>query len=139
VGRVHLKLNDMQNENVHALKRTSLLRLVRSEEGNPARWLLLSRERLMDELVPVILGVILGVANWLTTSGKTRFVLSLLAVMVSGLIATVASGEYHQSWIYLLLDFGEAALGLVVGYVVAARLLTPSSAGRAARREGEAP
>jgi hypothetical protein len=93
----------------------------------------------MDELIPVIIGAILGAVIWLTTSGTPRFVLSLLAVMVSGIIATVASGEYHESWIYLLLDFGEAALGLVVGYVVAARLLTPRSAGRAARREGEAP
>jgi len=93
----------------------------------------------MDELVPVIIGALLGAVIWPTTSGKTRFVLSLLAVMVSGIIATVASGEYHESWIYLLLDFGEAALGLVVGYVVAARLLMARSAGRAARREGEAP
>jgi hypothetical protein len=34
-------------------------------------------------------------------------------VIVSGATATIASGEYHQSWIYLLLDFGEAAFGLV--------------------------
>jgi flagellar biosynthesis protein FliR len=93
----------------------------------------------MDELVPVILGAILGAVIWLTTSGKTRLVLSLLAVMVSGIIATVASGEYHESWIYLLLDFGEAALGLVVGYVVAARLLAPRAAGHAARRGVDTP
>jgi hypothetical protein len=77
----------------------------------------------MDELVPVILGGVLGVVIWLTTGGKIRFLSSLFAVLVSGTIVTVASGEYHESWIYLLLDFGEAALGLAVGYVVAGWLL----------------
>src|SRR5208283_3250189 len=88
-------------------------------------------ERSMDELVPVLLGAILGAVIWLSTSGKLRFVLSVVAVIFSGATATVASGEYHESWIYLLLDFGEAALGLVIGYVVAARLLTPRIAARA--------
>jgi hypothetical protein len=93
----------------------------------------------MDELVPVILGAIFGVIIWLSTSGRLRFALSLVAVIVSGTVATVASGEYHQSWIYLLLDFGEAALGLVIGYVVAARLLTPRTGSRGLWRKGDAP
>jgi hypothetical protein len=45
----------------------------------------------------------------------------------------MANPSYHESWVYLLLDFGEAALGLAVGYVVAARLSTPHSVGREAR------
>jgi hypothetical protein len=88
----------------------------------------------MDELVPVILGTILGAIIWLTTSGRLLFALSVVAVLVSGATATIASGEYHESWIYLLLDFGEAALGLVVGYVMAARLLTPRAARHVERR-----
>jgi hypothetical protein len=63
----------------------------------------------------------------------------LLVAIFSGATATVASGEYHESWIYLLLDFGEAALGLVIGYVVAAWLLTPSISARAPRRGGDTP
>jgi hypothetical protein len=82
---------------------------------------------MMDELVPVMIGGALGAIIWLGTTGRKRFALSVLAVIVSGIIATVTSGEYLESWIYLLLDFGEAALGLVLGYVVAARLLTPGS------------
>ena len=74
----------------------------------------------MDELVPVILGAASGVIIWLGTSGRRRSLLSVLAVAVSGVISTVASGEYYESWIYLSLDFGEA----VIGHVVAARLLT---------------
>jgi hypothetical protein len=50
--------------------------------------------------------------------------------MVSGILATVASGEYLESWIHLLLDFGEAAFGLVAGFVVAAGLFTSRSAER---------
>ncbi|HTW29517.1 MAG TPA: hypothetical protein VME92_20500 [Acetobacteraceae bacterium] len=77
----------------------------------------------MDELVPVILGALFGAAIWYFTTGVLRTVLSVLAVIVAGVAATVASGEYHESWIYLLLDLGEAVLGLVVGQVIAHRAL----------------
>ena len=83
----------------------------------------------MDEIVPVILGAAFGAIIWRCTRGRTRLVLSVLAVIVAGVAATVASGEYLESWIYLLLDLGEAALGLAVGYVIAARLL-PAPANR---------
>jgi hypothetical protein len=79
----------------------------------------------MDEIVPCILGAVLGAMIWLNARGVTRFALSILAVIVSAAVATIASGEYLGSWIYLLLDLGEAAFGLAIGYVVAARLLSP--------------
>jgi hypothetical protein len=88
----------------------------------------------MDELVPVILGAILGAVIWRTTRGRTRFVLSVLAVIFAAFTATLASGEYLESWIYLLLDLGEAAFGLVLGYVAA-----PFLSGRTARDATEAP
>lgn len=78
----------------------------------------------MDELVPVILGTISGAGLWVMFTGARRAVLSVLAVLVAGAVATIVSGEYLQSWVYLLLDFGEAAFGLAIGYFVAARLLT---------------
>jgi hypothetical protein len=84
----------------------------------------------MGELVPLILGTVFGAIIWLTTNGRLRFAVSVAAVIVSGAAATIASGEYHESWIYLLLDFGEAAFGLVIGYVVASRLPTPRTASR---------
>lgn len=84
----------------------------------------------MDELVPLILGAVFGAIIWLTTSGRLRFAVSVVAVIVSGATATIASGEYHESWIYLLLDFGEAAFGLVLGYLVASRLPTLRTANR---------
>lgn len=73
----------------------------------------------MDELVPVVLGAILGALIWATTAGHTRLALSVCAVLVSGLTATVLSGEYHQSWVYLLLDLGEATIGLAGGMLLA--------------------
>jgi hypothetical protein len=84
----------------------------------------------MDELVPLVPGAVFGAIIWLTTSARLRFAVSVIAVIVSGATATMASGEYHESWIYLLLDFGEAAFGLVIGYVVAARLPTQRAASR---------
>ena len=71
----------------------------------------------MDELVPVILGIILGAIIYASTTGWLRLILSLCAVAIAGLAATVLSGEYMESWIYLLLDLGEAILGLVAGFV----------------------
>jgi len=74
----------------------------------------------MDEFVPVILGVFLGGALiWYIKTGWVRAVLSGCAVIVAGLTATVFSGEYRESWIYLLLDLGDAALGLAAGFAVA--------------------
>jgi hypothetical protein len=48
-----------------------------------------------------------------------RIVLSALAVLLSGATATAVSGEYAQSYVYLLLDLGEAAFGLAVGFAIA--------------------
>jgi len=52
----------------------------------------------------------------------------------AGAVATIASGEYLESWVYLMLDFAEAAFGLAIGYVVAARMLTPRFIGRPVQR-----
>jgi hypothetical protein len=73
----------------------------------------------MDELFPVILGVIFGALIWCFAVARYRAVLSILAVLVAGTAATVLSGEYVESWIYILLDLGEAALGLALGMALA--------------------
>lgn len=76
----------------------------------------------MDELIPVIVGIVLGALIWRRASGHLRGLLSVAAVLVSGLAATVLSGEYHESWLYLLLDLGEATIGLTLGFAIAHRL-----------------
>jgi hypothetical protein len=73
----------------------------------------------MDELVPVVLGILLGAPVWHYSSGLLRTALSVLAVAVSGAAATIISGEYLESYVYLLLDLGEAAAGLVIGFMIA--------------------
>jgi hypothetical protein len=73
----------------------------------------------MDEVVPVVLGAVLGFAIWHFESGRIRILLSICAVTLSGVLATVFSGEYVESWIYLLLDLGEAAIGLALGFAAA--------------------
>jgi hypothetical protein len=75
----------------------------------------------MEELVPVVLGVALGVMIWGGSAGGRRSVLSLCAVLVSAFAATVLSGEYQESWIYLLLDLAEATLGFALGTVIVRR------------------
>lgn len=77
----------------------------------------------MDEIAPVVLAFALGIAIWRYTNGRICLMLSCCAVAISGLAATVLSGEFWESWIFLFLDLGEAAFGLAVGFLVAHRLL----------------
>ncbi|OBQ70114.1 hypothetical protein [Mesorhizobium erdmanii] len=69
----------------------------------------------MDEIVPVILGAVLGVLVWCTSVGWMRSVLAVLAILAAGIFATILSGEIQLSWLYFLIDFSEAGLGLVIG------------------------
>ena len=87
----------------------------------------------MEELVPVILGVVLGALIRWKTAGRLQIALSIAAVLVSGLAATVLSGEYQESWVYLLLDFGEAAIGLALGFLIAHGLHSLRTVSRARR------
>ncbi|HZU91922.1 MAG TPA: hypothetical protein VE993_21900 [Stellaceae bacterium] len=81
----------------------------------------------MDEIVPVVLAFALGLVVWRHTNGSIRLILSCCAVALSGLAATVLSGEFHESWVFLLLDLGEAAFGLALGCAAAHRLLRPGA------------
>jgi hypothetical protein len=77
----------------------------------------------MYEIVPVALAFVLGIAVWRYTNGGVRLILSCCTVAISGLAATTLSGEFHESWVFLLLDLGEAAFGLAIGFAAAHRLL----------------
>jgi hypothetical protein len=93
----------------------------------------------MEELVPFVLGAFLGAFISLKTTGRVRVAVCAAAVVLSGAVATVLSGEYKISRLYLLLDFAEAALGLVAGLVIAAQLPTRSNLMRMARRNRNTP
>jgi hypothetical protein len=75
----------------------------------------------MEELVPFILGSLFGTQIWFATTGRPRAVASAAAVVLSGCIATLFSGEYHLSWFYSLFDIAQAALGLALGFLIASR------------------
>lgn len=79
----------------------------------------------MEEVIPLVLGACQGAIIWLSFRGATRLALSPVAVVVAAFVATVLSGEYQQSWAYLLFDLAEAAIGLAVGCVFAAWLIAP--------------
>lgn len=73
----------------------------------------------MVELIPIILGAVCGALVRLGTKGRVRFALSVCTIIVCGACATVLSGEFLESWMYALLDFGAAALGLAIGFAIA--------------------
>ena len=47
----------------------------------------------MFELIPIVMGLILGVLIWRNTQGRLRLLLSVAAVALSGATATMLSGE----------------------------------------------
>jgi hypothetical protein len=73
----------------------------------------------MEEFFPVFLAAALGVAIWLFARGRLRWILSVLAIAVSGFAATTFTGEFEDSWLYLLQDLAEAACGLAAGFAIA--------------------
>ena len=75
----------------------------------------------MDEFVPVLLAFLSGAAIGALRRPAFRLLASVLAIGLCAAAATIASGEYQQSWSYLLLDGGEAALGLAAGLFAAHR------------------
>jgi hypothetical protein len=87
----------------------------------------------MEELVPFILGAFLGALMSFGRTGRARVAVCAAVVVLSGALATVLSGEYQTSWVYLFLDCAEAALGLVVGLAITARLLARRNPIRMAR------
>ena len=70
----------------------------------------------MEELVPVISGIILGSFLRYLSPAKRLRIGAILAILM-GISATVASGEFRLSWGYLLVDIplvaGVAALSLI--------------------------
>lgn len=91
----------------------------------------------MGELIPIALGTLAGIPIWSRGNGWSLGVISALAVIGSGGAATLLSGEYAVSWAYVLLDVGEAAFGLAIGFWIAQRLQwRRSSAGVQSRVRG---
>ena len=73
----------------------------------------------MQEAFPIVAGLLLG---WSLASVTPRWqrVLGVVLVVLLGVTATVASGEWEVGWEFLLIDIPLVALCTLAG-VVAAR------------------
>ena len=72
----------------------------------------------MEELVPLLLGVTFGAVLWGKTSGHARIGGGVVAVVAAAVLATLVSGEFRESWVFLLLDAALAALGVAAGFLL---------------------
>ena len=69
----------------------------------------------MEEIIAPTIAFLAGL--WLWSSRFSTRPLSLglgAAIAVGGLIATILTGEYLASWVYLLADIGSGAIGVAV-------------------------
>jgi hypothetical protein len=80
----------------------------------------------MDELIPVFIAAVFGALIWSSTTGRIRVLLLTATMFAIGVTATILSGEFAVSWLYLLQDIAEAAAGLACGVVIL-RWLTATS------------
>jgi hypothetical protein len=82
----------------------------------------------VDELFPVMAGLVCGVLLGTVTVRRPVLVGVLLSV-VAGVLATVLSGEWKVSWAFLLIDIPLVGLSAVVGDLLS-RSLVLRRAGR---------
>lgn len=76
----------------------------------------------MNEIVPLVGGLIVGLLLHVVPGSRLRVVVGVLAAFGVGLLATVVSGEYRIGWEYLLFDVPLAALCTVGSYLAVGRL-----------------
>ena len=72
----------------------------------------------MDELYPIGVGILFGILFSLRLSLLKPLWRKALLVAVAGASATIASGEYVESWGFLIVDIGEVALATWISYAV---------------------
>lgn len=72
----------------------------------------------MGEALPILLGFLLGGVSTRFTGRPLRAVRTVGTVACVALFAVFSSGEFHRSWIYVLLDLLEAAAGFAAGCAV---------------------
>jgi len=77
--------------------------------------------RAVAELFPVGIGFFAGVLVSRAAGASTPWGLCGLCALVIGLSATVLSGEWLQSWLFLLIDVSEAFVMVALGDIVARR------------------
>lgn len=89
----------------------------------------------MNEIVPIVGGLLVGSLLVLVPT-RLRRVVAVLAAFGVGALATVVSGEYRIGWEYLLFDVPLAALGTLGGYLASSRVLLRARADRTHHVDG---
>jgi len=75
------------------------------------------------ELMPALAGLALGLLLAWFRSRKHRWMAGILVVVI-GISATIASGEFRISWGFLFIDIPLVAVAAVAGFAIF-RLLNP--------------
>jgi hypothetical protein len=75
----------------------------------------------MNEFLPVMSGVLLGAAVGYVRPER-RLRVSIMLGLLLAITATILSGEYLQSWIYLSVDMILVAVSAVVSFGIIRRV-----------------
>jgi hypothetical protein len=78
----------------------------------------------MDELFPIATGFVLGIIFATGFGWFRRKWIRLTLILLAGISATIASGEYTDSWAFAIVDIGEVALFAWIGFFCCRRLRT---------------
>ncbi len=75
----------------------------------------------MHEIGPVLAGVVLAGLAWrFVADTRARVGVLALGALLIGLVASLASGEFAESWLFVLVDAGLVALSAAVVLVALA-------------------
>ena len=75
----------------------------------------------MEEIFPVGSGIVLGLVVAYFVSGRLRgWVLAIGSILI-GFMASWVSGELAVSWLYLLVDIGQALIAGGLTWILALR------------------
>lgn len=79
----------------------------------------------MEEIIAPTIAFLAGLWLWSSRFSTWSLALGLGAAIAvgAGLIATILTGEYLASWVYLLADIGSGAIGVAVA-MLAVRLVS---------------
>ena len=73
----------------------------------------------MDEVFPVVAGVVLGLASHWVVSPRIRASVLVILSLVLGTIASLISGELAISWGYVLIDVAQVLVAAFMTSVLA--------------------
>jgi len=79
------------------------------------------KEGVMEEVLPVGCGVVLGLVVARLVSARLRGWVLALGSLVFGAAASWITGELAVSWLYLLVDVGQVLIGGSLTWILAVR------------------